>query len=52
MKPPPTAEVKKPAADAKASKATKKAAQEGKDQVDADVVVVSKMKPRGSSNSR
>ena len=47
MKPPPTAEPKKPANEAKQVKNARKSP-EPKDQVDSDVVVVSKMKPRGS----
>ena len=49
-KPAAAPEPKKSTADQKQSKPGKKSSTESKDQVDSDVVVVSKMKPRGAAN--
>jgi len=50
VKPATAPEPKKSTVDQKQSKPSKKSSTESKDQVDGDVVVVSKMKPRGASN--
>ena len=50
MKPATAPEPKKSTVDQKQSKPSKKSSTESKDQVDGDVVVVSKMKPRGAAN--